>query len=108
MSGANVLAASHDNFVYFLISRNGNVAWKRRLAGRASYVVGLMDRYALMSSTEDQGAAIVDLANGKVAGRFSFADGESLVAEPVVLEGRILTLTSQAVYAYSLSGCPAK
>jgi outer membrane protein assembly factor BamB len=106
MSGTNILAASHDNFVYSLVSRNGNIVWKRRLAGRASYLVAFMDQYALMSSNEDQGAAIVDLSNGKVAGQLIFGDGETLVAQPIVSGGRIWALTARSVYAYSLSGCP--
>ncbi len=105
--GPNILAASHDNFVYYLVSRNGNVAWKRRLAGRTSHVIEIADGYALLASTEDHGAAIIELTNGKVVGKITFAEDEVLTAEPVVSGSLILAITGRATYAYSITGCTA-
>lgn len=104
-TGQGLLAASHDNFVYNLVGRNGNVVWKRRLAGRAAHVIDIEDRYALISSTEDNGAAIVDLTSGKVMGQIAFSEGERLADKPVFSNSLIVAVTDRAAYAYSLSGC---
>ncbi len=104
----HILVMSHDNFAYSLSTRNGGVAWKRRLSGRMSQIATFTDRFVIISSVDEHGAVIVDLATGKVAGQISLGDDESVVYTPVVIDGMILMLTNQAAYAFSLSGCPAK
>ncbi len=104
----NFLVASHDNFVYFLVARNGGRVWKKRLAGRVGQIAKVNDSFALISNFEERGAVLTDLSNGKVAGRIIFSDDESLVSRPVVSNGLIFTLTNAAVYAYSLNGCPSE
>ncbi len=102
---AHVLAASHDNFVYYLVARSGNVAWKRRLAGRAAHVVNISDRYALLSSVGDDGATLIDLQNGKVAGTLPVENGESLSGESVFSDNRIFAITEKGAYGFSINGC---
>ncbi|MEP6789221.1 MAG: PQQ-binding-like beta-propeller repeat protein [Acidobacteriota bacterium] len=104
--GDHLLVTSHDNFVYFLFKRNGGVMWKKRLTGRVSHVGLYMDRFALITSSEQHGAVLTDLTNGKVAGRMAFGDDESLVYSPVISNGSIFALTDKAVYAFSINGCP--
>ncbi len=106
--GDNVLATSHDNFVYFLAGRNGGRVWKKRLAGRVAQIINIMDRYALVSSSEEYGGVLLDLTNGKVAGQIALGEDENLVSAPVVSNGLILALTNEAAYAFSLGGCSAK
>jgi outer membrane protein assembly factor BamB len=102
---SNLLAASHDNFVYSIATRNGNVEWKRRLAGRSAYVAALADRYAILSSVEDQGAALIDLRNGKVVGQLILENGETFTGDPIISEGLILAITNRGAYGYSITGC---
>ena len=108
VSGENILATSHDNFVYFLSGRTGDVEWKKRLAGRVVQIGNIGDRYSLIMSFDDNTAFLVDLATGRTAGQIVFADGEKLVAPPVVSGSFIYLLTDNASYAYSLSGCGEK
>lgn len=103
--GSNLLAASHDNFVYSILARNGNVEWKRRLAGRAAYVAVIADRYALLTSVEDQGSALIDLRNGKVVGQLLLENGETITGDPVFSDGLILAITNRGAYGYSIPGC---
>ncbi len=106
--GEYVLAASHDNFVYYFQSRNGDVTWKKRLSGRVLQVGNIMDRFALITSFDENGAVFTDLSNGKVAGRIAFGEGEIPVFQPSSFNGMIFVLTNRAAYAYSLNGCAAK
>jgi outer membrane protein assembly factor BamB len=104
----HLLVTSHDNFVYFLVSRNGGMAWKKRLSGRVSQIATYLDRYALMSSSEDHGAVFADLSTGKTAGQIALAANEDLRFNPVISNGLIIILTSEAVSAFRPGGCTGK
>lgn len=106
--GVNLLVTSHDNFVYYLASRNGDVLWKKRLISRILPISTLADKYAMISSFEDELLLIVDLSNGKVAGQIAFAVGETVSAAPVTAENSIIILTNKAVYSYSPGRCGEK
>ena len=105
VSGENILAASHDNFIYYLIARNGDVDWKKRLGGRVLQLANIGDKYALTMSFEENSAVFTDLLTGKVAGQLVFGDGEKLVSAPVAANGSIFMLSDRAAYSYSLANC---
>ncbi len=104
----HILATSHDNFVYFLVNRNGGRSWKKRLSGRVAQVGTILDRYALVSSSEEAEAILIDLATGKVSGQLALDAGEILVQRPLTSNGLILILTNRAVSAYGLNTCSVK
>lgn len=106
-AGENLIATSHDNFVYYLLASNGDVIWKKRMSGRVSQIGKILDRYVLVASVEENSAILTDLSTGKVAGQIVFAEKEDLVHPPFSTNGMIFALTDQAVYAYSLNGCTA-
>jgi outer membrane protein assembly factor BamB len=107
-AGDQLIATSHDNFIYFLLTSNGDVIWKKRMSGRVSQIGKVLDRYVLVASTEENSAALVDLSNGRTAGQIVFAEKETLVSPPISINNQIFVLTDRAVYSYSLNGCPAK
>lgn len=106
--GTQIVAASHDNFVYNLETRNGNVDWKKRLGGRVQQMGLLNGRYVLTASYDENSAVITDLATGKVAGQIPFAESETVTAAPFYENGSITVLTDQAVHQYSITGCSGK
>lgn len=101
----NLLVTSHDNFVYFISGRNGDVIWKKRLAGRVSHVASVANKYALSTSFEEHGAAITELLTGKPLGNIVLANEESITADPSVSAGRVFILTTQSLHAVSFDGC---
>lgn len=107
-NGLQIIAASHDNFVYQLQTRNGDVEWKKRLGGRVQQMGLVGERYMLTASFDEKAAIITDLATGKVAGQIPFAEGETVTAQPVFSQGSIFILTDAALHQYSLAGCPPK
>jgi len=107
-AGESVFATSHDNFVYALASRNGDVEWKKRLTARVLQIGKTLDRFALTTGFEEHSAVFIDLSSGKVAGQVVFAEDESPVAPPFSVNGLIFVLTDKAAYAYSLNGCGPK
>ncbi len=104
-AGPNILAASHDNFVYSLVARSGHVLWKRRLAARAAILLNIDDRLGLLAAVEDQGTAIIDLKSGKVAGLMPRESGETFAGDLIVFEGLIVASTNRGVHGYSDGSC---
>lgn len=108
VNGTQIIAASHDNFVYQLQTRNGDVEWKKRLGGRVQQMAVLDGKFVITASYDETAAVITDLTTGKVAGQIPLAEGETITAAPVYSNGTITILTDQAVHQYSLTGCPNK
>lgn len=106
--GDDLLAASHDNFVYFLTGHKGGLAWKKRLSARPHQIGTVGGEYAIVLGYDEPNATLIALSSGKVAGQIALVGGETLVARPVTADDKILFLTSSAVRAYSLNGCPQK
>lgn len=107
-SGENILATSHDNFIYLLLARNGDVDWKKRLGGRVLQLANIGDRYVLTMSFEENNVILTDLVTGKVAGQLVLGENEKLVAQPVSANGSIFMLSDRAVYSYSIGICGDK
>lgn len=107
-SGENILATSHDNFIYLLMARNGDVDWKKRLGGRVLQLANIGDRYVLTMSFEEDNVILTDLVTGKVAGQLVLGESEKLVAQPVSANGSIFMLSDRAVYSYSIGICGDK
>ena len=101
----HLLVASHDNFVYFMGSKNGGLAWKKRLPGRVPQLANILGKYVFIAGFEEHNAVLTDIETGKVAGRIQFGEDEYLVVGPVSSNGSMLLLTNRAAYAYSLNGC---
>jgi outer membrane protein assembly factor BamB len=104
----HIMAASHDNFIYYLDAVRGGVAWKRRLAGRAIFAADYMGQYALTAVYDAHTAMLLDLNNGKPAGQILLPADEVPVATPVISNGHIYVLTNGALTAYSKTGCTQK
>ena len=105
---SNILAASHDNFIYLLAGSNGSIVWKRRVTGRLAQIGRIGPRNALLAGPDDHNAVFIDLANGKTASQLAFADDERIVYQPIESSDRIYVLTNRSLYAYSRSHCSLK
>lgn len=103
--GGNLLAASNDNFIYMLTPRSGGMVWKRRLAGRVTYMGIVENSFVLVSSLEESGATFLSLAGGKQLGQISLNEGEYLAANPTSTGGLVFVLTNERLISFSLNGC---
>jgi outer membrane protein assembly factor BamB len=103
--GNEVIAVSHDNFVYSLSGRNGDVIWKRRFSGRVVFAAKAFQNYAILSGIGDNGASLIALNTGKVANEISLQDNEELVSDPISTDRSAYIATTRAVYGYALHGC---
>lgn len=108
IAGDTVLAASHDNFVYALSARNGDVRWKKRLSGRVSDLALMADRYAVLTGSGDDSGMLVELEKGRTVAQIPLESGETMVRSRSSTTGSLNVLTDRALSAYSLTACPAK
>jgi outer membrane protein assembly factor BamB len=105
----SLLVASHDNFVYYISSKEGYVEWRRRLPGRILSVTFLSDRWAIAETQEDQSPLVVlDLDNGKTAAQLHIGSGESVADRPFIKNDAVIFVTNSSVQKYSSSDCGKK
>jgi len=104
-TGNHLVATSYDNFVYCLSTGRGDVEWKKRFTGRIGFAAILSDDLAAITTLNESGGVMVDLANGKAAAQFVMLDGEFVTAKPLGVGGYFYVLTNRGISAYSIDGC---
>ena len=108
LRGDNVVAASADNFVYSISLSSGNVEWKRRMPGRINSIGTLAESKLAMTVVGEKTGYILDLADGRFAGRVALEGDEEFLGYPLVGDERfVAALTNRGVTAFS-AGCPAQ
>lgn len=101
-----LLLASHDNFVYLIVTKQGHVEWRRRLEGRILGIASFGTRWAVAESGDEHSPLLIlDLKNGKTAAQIATAADESVVDRPYVDGDTIVFLTNAGAYGYSSSVC---
>ena len=108
LRNGSVIVGSADNFVYSISPSSGNVEWKRRMPGRISSIGTLADTKLALTVVGEKTAYVLDLYDGKFAGRVVLGGDEEFVGYPLAGdEGFIVALTNRGVTAFS-AGCTAR
>ncbi len=105
-ANGHLFAVSQDNFVYCIDASNGNVTWKRRLDGRATYANSVNGTYLFTTSIDEHGAALTSVVTGKPVGQIIFDNDEWVTGTPVSANSLLFVVTNSAVAGYSLAGSP--
>ena len=104
----SVVVASADNFVYSISLSSGNVEWKRRMPGRVNSMGTLADTKLVLTVVGEKTAYILDLSDGRFAGRVGLEGDQEFVGHPLAGDDRfVVALTNRGVAAFSAS-CPAQ
>ena len=102
-----LIVISRDNFVYALRAKNGGLEWKRRTQGRiAHYALG--KSFLVVSSLDQHGATLIDLASGRISGQIILDPDEQVLTDPVVTDDGFVVATTAGLTGYSLTGCGSK
>jgi outer membrane protein assembly factor BamB len=96
-----LLAASLDNFVYFLSLKKGALVWRRQLPGRISARPVTAPDGALFTPLSTDSAIVLSLRDGKPANTLSLGEENSSSAAPIVVENLVLIATSHGLLAFA-------
>lgn len=105
-----IIAASMDNFVYFLSMRRGVRLWKRQLAGRIAAQPLVFTDAALFAPLAGDACVALDLKDGKLLNNLPVGDGNNMAASPV-LGGQVLLVTTRKgllAFAHTANGVAVK
>ena len=96
-----LLAASLDNFVYFLSLKGGALVWRRQLPGRISARPVTASDGALFTPLSTDSAIVLSLRDGKPANTLSLGEENSSSAAPIAIENMVLITTSHGLLAFA-------
>lgn len=96
-----VLATSLDNFVYMISKENGNLSWKKRVSGRILIRPLIYQKQAVVLTSGDNLATIIDLESGKAVNQIRIEEDNYFSGESYI-SGRFLILqTFRGVYYFT-------
>jgi outer membrane protein assembly factor BamB len=103
-----VLVASLDNFLYLFSKVNGDIRWKRRVSGRINIKPLIYGNFAIVLSSADNLAIIIDLSDGKVVNQISVEDDNYFLGQPLIVGNQLVLQTYRGVYFFVNSNlsCP--
>jgi hypothetical protein len=86
---------------------NGDIRWKKRMAGRVSSITADGD-LGIVEIVGEPNAVFLNLDNGKAVGSLSIADDESFTQPVIAAYDRLIFFTNMRVVAESRGPCPPK
>jgi outer membrane protein assembly factor BamB len=98
---SGVLAASLDNFAYFLSLNKGSLIWRRQLPGRISARPITSSDGALFTPFSTDQAIVLNLRDGKTANTLLLGEENSSSAAPVSVNNLVLITIPHGLLAFS-------
>jgi outer membrane protein assembly factor BamB len=98
---SGLLAASLDNFVYFLSLKKGALVWRRQLPGRIPARPLTAIDGALFTPLSTDSAIVLSLRDGKPANTLSLGEENSSSAAPIAVGNMVLVTTSHGLVAFA-------
>src|ERR1041385_1204374 len=100
LAGDSLLAASLDNFAYFL-NLDGKMLWKKLLPGRISAQPLTVEQTALFTPLSSSEAVVLGLKDGKQVN--TLAAGEELTssASPIIVGDAVILTTEHGLLAFA-------
>ena len=96
-----LVAASLDNFVYFLSLNKGSLIWRRQLPGRISARPITSADGALFTPFSTDQAIVLNLRDGKTANTLPLGEENSSSAAPVSVNNLVLITIPHGLLAFS-------
>jgi len=98
---SGLVAASLDNFVYFLSLKKGALVWRRQLPGRIPARPITAADGALFTPLSTESAIVLNLRDGKPANTLALGEENSSSAAPIAIENMVLITTSHGLLAFA-------
>ena len=100
-----LLITSLDNFAYLISEKKGNLIWRKRLAGRISDKLLVLDNYALITTIARPIISVVELSAGKLINEIILEGEDFVTANPIKTQYKIIVPSSKGLYAFSSKDC---
>jgi outer membrane protein assembly factor BamB len=101
----SILAGSNDNFVYSFEPAKGTLQWKRRLSGRISGIVPVMDDFLAVSVLDSKDWDLIDARNGRFAGRMIIDGDDAARSSAFAFPDGIAISAPSSISFYSFGNC---
>ena len=101
-----LLISSYDNFVYFISYEDGEIIWKRRFAGRIDLAPFIGGTYAVILTTVDSDAVVIEMSSGKQVNKISLKDVNLFTNSPTKIGNQLLFPTLNGIFSFSTGICP--
>lgn len=95
-----ILAASLDNFAYFLNSK-GKMVWKKQLPGRISSQPLTVQAEALFTPLSSNAAVVLSMKDGKQVNTLPTEDELTSSAAPIVVGDAVILTTEHSLVAFA-------
>ena len=106
LAGDSLLAASLDNFAYFLNLR-GKMLWKKLLPGRISAQPLTVEQTALFTPLSSSEAVVLGLKDGKQVNTLAAGEELSSSASPIIVGDTVILTTEHGLLAFARPSGPA-
>ncbi len=104
-----VLITSLDNFVYLVSDYNGDVIWKRRLAGRVVESGLLVNGHLVVLINGENTGYVLDMESGKVADVVQSGERDLINRTPVFVRDKTFAITTiDTLETYAIGSCGSK
>jgi hypothetical protein len=100
LAGDSLLAASLDNFAYFLNLR-GKMLWKKLLPGRISAQPLTVEQTALFTPLSSSEAVVLGLKDGKQVNTLSAGEELTSSASPIIVGDAVILTTEHGLLAFA-------
>ena len=103
-----LIVSSHDNFLYRISPRNGDVRWRRRLAGRIAGTSLATDKSLLVFILGDSTAILLEPKRGRTVGQIALGTPIEAAVIPRTFDGGSIVSLNGDVLAFATGSCDAK
>lgn len=98
-----IIAASLDNFAYFITANDGSLVWKRQLPGRITAQPISDQESVLFAPLAGDACIVLALQNGRQINTLPVGDGNNTAATPILAGEVILITTRSGLLAFAPS-----
>jgi outer membrane protein assembly factor BamB len=104
----SLIVTSFDNFVYRVNAADGDVRWRKRLAGRVAGTAMTAEKALLIFTLGESTAILTDFKKGRTIGQMSIGEAvEAVIIPPTFASGEAVSVNGD-VLSFTTAACDTK
>ena len=101
-----LLVSSNDNFIYSISQKNGNIKWKKRLAGRSEFAISDDQTLLFLATVNSDTLTVSKSDKGNTINQIFLPDTNYFVSSPLLIKDFVVTPTNSGFSVYNTSDIP--